>query len=353
VNQKLCNLDVDLLQILPGFAFPSKYFSSKGIPLIRIRDLNKTSTEIAYSGEYGDEFLVNNGDLLVGMDGDFFPVIWSGPQALLNQRVCKLIPKNGLDKKFLFYSLVKPLKEIQNRMGKTTVKHLSANDFEKIKIWIPNISDQNQIATILSTVDDALANNERERQAVERLKAGLMKKLLEKKEWPKAKLGELITLEYGSGLSVNQRKAGKFPVFGSNGIIGYHMHSLVKGPGIIVGRKGSIGEVSFSESDFWPIDTTYYVVPKEELNLNWIYYLLTTLNLSKLNTATGIPGLNRDLVYTRIVSVPSLEEQKNIVEILSKVDELQATQFSQKQKLERIKKGLMNDLLSGGKRVNV
>ena len=108
-----------------------------------------------------------------------------------------------------------------------------------------------------------------------------------------------------------------------------------------------------SEIDFWPIDTSYFVVLKQDLNLKWVYYLLTTLNLSKLNTATGIPGLNRDLAYGQEVRLPSLKEQNRIAEILITLDKKITIQSNKKFKLERVKKSLMDDLLTGKKRVKV
>ena len=87
-------------------------------------------------------------------------------------------------------------------------------------------------------------------------------------------IGNLISLEYGSGLTESKRKGGKYPVFGSNGIVGYHNEYQVQGPGIVVGRKGSIGEVNWTNEDFWPIDTTYYVKLKDKnTSLKYVYYL--------------------------------------------------------------------------------
>lgn len=86
-----------------------------------------------------------------------------------------------------------------------------------------------------------------------------MQKSKQSKEWNKKELGEEIELAYGKGLTEKKRMNGNIPVFGSNGIVGHHNESLIKGPGVIVGRKGTVGEVKFSKVDFWPIDTTYYV----------------------------------------------------------------------------------------------
>lgn len=125
------------------------------------------------------------------------------------------------------------------------------------------------------------------------------------------RLGKIISLEYGEGLPERKREDGVYPVFGSNGIVGYHNKTIVEGPGIVVGRKGSIGEVTWCDSNFWPIDTAYYVKTKtENISFKWLFYLLSYLKLKNLNTATSIPGLNRNDVYLLKCSFPSYPEQR-------------------------------------------
>lgn len=99
------------------------------------------------------------------------------------------------------------------------------------------------------------------------------------KDWEIVKLGDILTLEYGKGLPESERSKGHYPVFGSNGIIGYHEQFLVKGPGIVVGRKGTIGATTWVDSDFWPIDTTYFVKTKNEnVFLKWLFFKLKQSN---------------------------------------------------------------------------
>ncbi|HIH31508.1 TPA: hypothetical protein HA235_02265 [Candidatus Woesearchaeota archaeon] len=260
--------------------------------------------------------------------------------------------KNKFHYQFMYYLLSSKTNKLINSTQGTGQPNLSKFLVDNLELQFPQLSEQKAISEVLYTIDKRLDIVERERRSIERLKVGFMKELFDGK-WKKVKLGEIISLEYGKGLSEKERKGGKFAVYGSNGIIGYHTSSLVKGPGIIVGRKGSIGEVCMSEIDFWPIDTSYFVVLKQDLNLKWVYYLLTTLNLSKLNTATGIPGLNRDLAYGQEVRLPSLKEQNRIAEILITLDKKITIQSNKKFKLERVKKSLMDDLLTGKKRVKV
>jgi len=139
--------------------------------------------------------------------------------------------------------------------------------------------------------------------------------------WEVKDLGEEIELVYGKGLPEKKREFGEYPVFGSNGIIGYHNENLIKGPGVIIGRKGSVGEIKFSKIDFWPIDTTYYIKLKKKGNIKFWYYFLQYLKLNKLNSHSAVPGLNRDQIYQITVKIPNLPEQNAITTILSSLDE--------------------------------
>lgn len=167
--------------------------------------------------------------------------------------------------------------------------------------------------------------------------------------WKSGKLGQIMDIVYGSGLSEANRIPGNCPVYGSNGIVGYHNDALVKGPGVIIGRKGSTGEVTWCTEDFWPIDTTYYIQTKPNIDMKWVYFLLRLLDLKRLNSATGIPGLNRSDILSLRISYPSLLlEQSKIAAILSSVDAaIQETDAIIAQ-TEQVKRGLMQELLTKG-----
>jgi type I restriction enzyme S subunit len=137
------------------------------------------------------------------------------------------------------------------------------------------------------------------------------------------RLREVLTLQYGKALPDRDRVPGKFPVYGSGGIGGYHNKPLVHGPGIIVGRKGSIGNVFLERRSFYPIDTTYYVEPKEELiDFTFTYYLLLSLPLASMNSDAAVPGLNRDRALDIEISLPVIDTQRRIASILSAYDDL-------------------------------
>jgi type I restriction enzyme S subunit len=151
--------------------------------------------------------------------------------------------------------------------------------------------------------------------------------------WADTKLGDLIELKYGKGLPEKSRVPGPFSVYGSNGSVGTHQTSITSGPTIIVGRKGSIGEVHFSKQPCFPIDTTYYVDRFDVCEASFAVYFLKSLRLSELNRATAIPGLNRDDAYGLEVHLPPLPEQHRIV---AKIDSLSAKSKRARDQLDHI-----------------
>ena len=163
--------------------------------------------------------------------------------------------------------------------------------------------------------------------------------------WPRHRLGEVLSLEYGHSLPARERDPnGIFPVAGSNGPDGIHSRAIVSSPGIVVGRKGAVGRIHWYETDFWPIDTTYYVVPKLHLELRWVYFLLLNLRLWRLATATGVPGLNREDAYQLEVTVPPIVEQRRIAEILDQADRLRRLRAASNTKSERISSALFLEM---------
>ena len=157
----------ECVEILSGFAFKSDLFNTEknGMPLIRIRDVVPAKTETYYSGDYLDDYLINNDDLLIGMDGDFNREKWQGGKALLNQRVCKIsaVP-SILNQDYLYHFLPKALLKIHSETPAVTVKHLSVKTIKEIEIPIPPLAEQKRLAAILDKAD---AIRRKRQQAIE------------------------------------------------------------------------------------------------------------------------------------------------------------------------------------------
>jgi type I restriction enzyme S subunit len=161
--------------------------------------------------------------------------------------------------------------------------------------------------------------------------------------WRKAPLGEQVTLEYGASLPVENRRDGNVVVLGSSGVIGRHNKALQQGPGIVVGRKGTVGSLTWVNGPYWPIDTTYFVKPLVEARLPWLFRALSLVGLDRLDSSTGVPGLNRNDAYPIPVLVPDLAEQACIAEVLDTLDEAIFETEALVEKLLAAKQGLLMD----------
>jgi type I restriction enzyme S subunit len=161
----------NLCRVQAGFAFESASFvqGDSGVPMIRIRDITKSHTQVNYVGEYRDEFLVDEGDYLVGMDGNFTVAKWRGPRALLNQRVSRLQWYSvRLEPSFFAVALQHRLLELQGTKAYTTVDHLSSVQIEDAVVPLPPLAEQKRIVAKvdeLMALCDRLEAQQQEREA--------------------------------------------------------------------------------------------------------------------------------------------------------------------------------------------
>jgi type I restriction enzyme S subunit len=126
-------------------------------------------SETYYSGDYPEEYILSEGDLLVGMDGEFNIARWKCSGALLNQRVCKLVAKIGTNEEYLRFAMSKSLKEIEQRTAFVTVKHLSAKELNKLELDVPELTKQDKIADILSRLERVIEARKEELEELDGL----------------------------------------------------------------------------------------------------------------------------------------------------------------------------------------
>ena len=161
----------DICDIQYGYAFDSKCFTedSSYPQLVRIRDVKRGYSETYYSGNYPDEYILSEGDLLIGMDGEFNIARWKCSGALLNQRVCKLTTKVGTNEEYLRFAMLKSLKEIEQRTAFVTVKHLSAKELNKLELDVPELTKQDKIADTLSRLERVIEARKEELEKLDEL----------------------------------------------------------------------------------------------------------------------------------------------------------------------------------------
>ena len=202
----------EVARVQNGYAFDSKLFNENGngTPLIRIRDIKRNHTLTHTTENCSEEFNVENGDLLIGMDGDFNVCAWEGGHAYLNQRVCHVVPSNQVMTRFLYYLLPFPLKRINDKTTFATVKHLSSKQVSNIIMPVPDIKEQKRIVERLDAafeqIDELKANAEKQLTEARALFQKSLSKAMEPKEgWEEKTLKEVSTISGDYGLSVSSK----------------------------------------------------------------------------------------------------------------------------------------------------
>lgn len=138
--------------------------------------------------------------------------------------------------------------------------------------------------------------------------------------WKELNLGDVIELKRGYDLPKGKRSVGVVPIVSSSGISDFHSEAMVKGPGVVTGRYGTIGEVFYIDGDFWPLNTTLYVRDFKGSDPRFISYFLRTLDFQAYSDKGAVPGINRNHLHTAKVRIPALPVQKTIARILGALD---------------------------------
>ncbi len=201
----------EVADILSGYAFKSTQFNTekRGLPLIRIRDVERGFSDTYFEGDFAEEYLVHNGDLLITMDGSFILKKWAGGEALLNQRVCKLIIRdNRVEEDYISWIVPKYLKEIEDKTPFVTVKHLSVAKINEISFELPHRSEQLVISNQLNNIKDIYNLRLQQLSKLSDLVKSRFYEMfgdpiLNEKNWKKCHLKDIATekLSYGSGAS--------------------------------------------------------------------------------------------------------------------------------------------------------
>ncbi len=309
------------------------------------------------------------GDLIMAREAPVGNVamIHVGLTACLGQRTLLIRPNRlKVEPSFLNYFLNGPVVQslIHGKTNGATVAHLNMKDVRTMPLpELPPLPIQQRIASILSAYDELIENSQRRIKILESMARGLYREwfvhfrfpghenlprvasaLGEIPEgWVVRRLNEVLELNYGKALKKEDRRDGEFPVYGSSGIVGAHDAALANGPGIIVGRKGNVGSIFWSDDDFFVIDTAYFVT--SSLPLRYLFYVLPTLNF--INSHAAVPGLSRNQAYALDVLVPPGALLGRFCELAS-VFELQVTTLNRRiQNLRATRDLLLPRLLSG------
>ena len=364
-----------------GFPFDSAKFSdSNGMPLIRIRDVVRGYSETYTTEEYKSEYIVHENDLLIGMDGEFNIAKWGKTPALLNQRVCRLAPKDSIDKDYLFYFMPVALKRIEEKTPFVTVKHLSAKELNKIEIPVLPLEEQRKIAETLSKVDELIAFREQQLAKLDELVKSQFTEMFgdpinNPMKWIVSKIEDIAAQEknalkagpFGSALKKEFYVRSGYKIYGQEQVIcgdasfgDYYIdeekykelkNCAVQAGDILISLVGTYGKTLIMP-DNYEAGIINPRLMKITLNKNKVtpiyfkyYFESNALKASMdANTHGGTMGiLNLGIIRQMKIQVPPLSLQNQFAAFVERVDQQKQTVQQSLEKLELLKKALVQE----------
>ncbi|WP_052485325.1 restriction endonuclease subunit S [Vibrio tasmaniensis] len=266
-----------------------------------------------------------------------------------------LIPKEGFELRFIKYCL-ESIDFSEYKTG-STIPHIYFKDYKSAPVPLPPIPEQKRIVTLLDTVfadlEHTRAKTEQNLKNARELFDSYLRGLFNQtgENWKSTTVGEQLTLQRGIDITKKMQKPGTIPVVSSGGIKSYHDTSKADGPGVVIGRKGSLGTVYYLDENYWPHDTTLWVKDFKGNEPKFIYYLFLGLDVKHLDSGSANPALNRNLVHPIKISWPEISKQKQLISkldlLLSQVNELEEIYKIKLSHLNELKKSILQKAFSG------
>jgi type I restriction enzyme S subunit len=346
----------------------SPKYQDEGYPLITSKNLkngNLSFEKVNFISKVDFEKIntrseVHKGDVLFAMIGTIGnPVLITEEPVFSIKNVALFKVPKTQSGKFLKYYLESSF--VTEKMFKeakgSTQKFVGLGYLRTFPISLPPIPEQQRIVAILdqafADIEKARANAEKNLKNARELFDSYLNQVFSQhgEGWVETVVGDQLTLQRGFDITKKQQRPGEIPVVSSGGIKSYHDTSMVKGPGVVIGRKGSLGTVFFLEDDYWPHDTTLWVKDFKGNSPRLIYYYFLSLDVKHLDSGAANPALNRNLVHPIPTMWPSRAKQSEVLSYLDKLSEklprLEELYLSKLNSLDELKKSLLQKAFSG------
>ena len=267
------------------------------------------------------------------------------------------IPKSDMDLEFVHCSFLNV--DWKSKDESTGLPSLSKEAINETIALVPSFNEQSRLGEFFSDLDSLITLHQRKYDKLVVFKKSMLEKMFPKDgesvpeirfagftdPWEQRKLGDVAPLQRGFDLPVNQMTPGPYPVVMSNGIGGWHSKYMVKGPGVVTGRSGTIGSLHYIEQNFWPHNTSLWVTSFNGNEPRFIYWLYASIGLERFGSGSGVPTLNRNDVHDLRVGFPcDVAEQRRIGTFFSRLDTLITLHQRKLELLRNIKKSLLDKM---------
>ncbi|WP_081603402.1 restriction endonuclease subunit S [Natrinema altunense] len=342
-----------------------------------VRKIQKTvKKEYKYSKprfENGDTLFARITPCLENGKTAFVDILDEGEAATGSTEFLVMSATEDVLPKFVYYTARRPdVRQfaIKRMTGSSGRQRVPTDVFDNISIKIPPLEEQEKIVGFLDAIDTKIETNDRIIELCDSISQTIFSYWFESfspydefkdteegdipQEFSVAEIGDVCSFEYGEKLTKDEREGDEYPVYGSNGITGWHKESLIDGPGIIVGRKGvNFGSINLEMGDFWPIDTTFYIEPNNESELFYVYHLLRTVPFDHLGSDSAVPGLNRNVAEDQDIALPPEKARREFSNLVRPFHKKSHELRSENNTLSGLRDTILPKLLTGKIRLNV
>jgi type I restriction enzyme S subunit len=347
-----------MVEFFSGFAWKSSAFSddTSGTPIIRIQNVDsaRVSDFVYWTDHYDERFIVKPGDILLTLSGSFRVVVWDGPRSLLNQRIVKLTPAPFVDRSWLVHAIRRVVGDIEAMGRHALVNNVALSDLRQMPFVCPPLSEQRRIATILDQADELRRKRQHALDLLETLPHLIFIEMFgdpitNSKCLPIGSLGDLIKVRSGDALIGANQNGGVYPVFGGNGVNGWHDQYLVPADTIIIGRVGVYcGAVHVTDRNSWVTDNALIVEKRSEALSS--AYLAAALKIANLNQYAGRsaqPLVSGSRIYPVTILLPAFDEQCLFASRLAQIRQLESLHHDNLKKLNALFASLQHRAFSG------
>jgi len=350
----------DGLHGTPTYDESGDYYFINGNNLLNGRVFIKPETKKITKAEF-DKIKkdLNSSTLLLSINGTIGNVSkYAGENCALGKSVCYInLDKNIILRDYFYYECLSDNFQsyLDNIATGTTIPNVPLKGLRSYEFKIPPITEQKSISSVLSSLEDKIDLLHRQNKTLEAMAETLFRQWFDNEQQDnlkEGKLSDILSLKYGKALKQENRSGEGFPVVASGGIVGFHNEYLVNAPGIVIGRKGTLGKVYYMYENFYPIDTSYYIESKiKNSKLYYEYFLLKSLGFENMNSDSAVPGLNRDSAMSSPITLPSFEMIVNFNSFCEEFFKKIKINLTQTKTLENLRDTLLPKLMSGEVRV--
>lgn len=307
--------------------------------------------------------IAHKNDILISVRAPVGDINLAKEKCCIGRGLAAIHCKTSINPYYLFFNLMGQKGQIEQYGTGTTFRSISKKVVENFQVLLPPLLEQKKIAAILLKLQRAIETQDNIIQSLHDLKKSTMQHLFSNglsgektkmteigkipESWEVKSFIQVAELQRGFDITQSQQRPGTVPVVSSGGVRSYHDKPMAEAPGVIIGRKGSLGTVYFLNTDYWPHDTTLWVRDFKGNFPHYIYYFFLTLRLERFDSGASNPTLNRNTVHKEMVAVPPLPQQKKIAASLQTLDVCIDVHESKRTLMQSLLCTTLNKLITG------